>query len=102
MGLIKRPALLPLVALVLVLLPSLAFAQTGSIAGVARDTQGGVLPGVTVTVSSPSLQGIETTVSEANGAYQFPPLPAGTYRADWVIVGADTHRITGAHSFSVK
>lgn len=30
------------------------------------------------------------------------PLPAGSYRADWVIVGADTHRITGAHSFSVK
>lgn len=30
------------------------------------------------------------------------PLPAGAYRADWVIVGADTHRITGAHSFSVK
>jgi hypothetical protein len=29
-------------------------------------------------------------------------LPAGSYRADWVIVGADTHRITGAHSFSVR
>jgi hypothetical protein len=30
------------------------------------------------------------------------PLPAGSYRADWVIVGADTHRITGKHSFSVR
>lgn len=30
------------------------------------------------------------------------PLPAGSYRADWVIVGPDTHRITGAHSFKVK
>ncbi len=30
------------------------------------------------------------------------PLPAGSYRADWVIVGADTHRITGTHNFSVK
>ena len=30
------------------------------------------------------------------------PLPAGNYRADWVIVGADTHRITGKHSFSVS
>jgi methionine-rich copper-binding protein CopC len=30
------------------------------------------------------------------------PLPAGSYRADWVVVGADTHRITGKHSFSVK
>jgi methionine-rich copper-binding protein CopC len=30
------------------------------------------------------------------------PLPAGTYRADWVIVGADTHRITGKHNFSIR
>ena len=30
------------------------------------------------------------------------PLPAGSYRADWVIVGADTHRITGKHSFSIR
>lgn len=30
------------------------------------------------------------------------PLPAGSYRADWVIVGSDTHRITGKHSFSVR
>ena len=30
------------------------------------------------------------------------PLPAGSYRADWVIVGADTHRIKGAHSFSIR
>lgn len=29
------------------------------------------------------------------------PLPAGSYRVDWVIVGADTHRITGKHAFSV-
>lgn len=30
------------------------------------------------------------------------PLPAGTYRIDWVVVGADTHRITGKHSFSIR
>ncbi len=30
------------------------------------------------------------------------PLPAGSYRADWVVIGADTHRITGQHSFSVR
>jgi len=30
------------------------------------------------------------------------PLPAGSYRADWVIVGADTHRIKGAHRFSIR
>lgn len=30
------------------------------------------------------------------------PLPAGTYRVDWVVVGADTHRVAGAHSFAVR
>lgn len=30
------------------------------------------------------------------------PLRAGSYRADWVVVGDDTHRITGQHSFSVR
>ncbi len=30
------------------------------------------------------------------------PLPAGSYRVDWVIVGADTHRITGKHSFNIR
>jgi len=30
------------------------------------------------------------------------PLPAGAYRADWIVAGADTHRVKGAHSFSIK
>lgn len=30
------------------------------------------------------------------------PLPAGSYRVDWATVGADTHRITGSHSFSIR
>lgn len=28
-------------------------------------------------------------------------LPAGTYRVDWHVVGSDTHRITGTHSFTI-
>ncbi|PTQ12690.1 copper resistance protein CopC [Sphingomonas oleivorans] len=30
------------------------------------------------------------------------PLVAGSYRIDWYVVSADTHRITGTHAFSVK
>ena len=30
------------------------------------------------------------------------PLPAGSYRVDWHVVGGDTHRITGTHSFAVR
>ncbi len=29
------------------------------------------------------------------------PLPAGTYRVDWHVVGGDMHRITGTHSFTI-
>lgn len=30
------------------------------------------------------------------------PLPVGTYRVDYHVVSADTHRINGTHVFSVK
>lgn len=30
------------------------------------------------------------------------PLPAGSYRVDWHVVGGDTHRITGQHRFDVS
>ena len=29
------------------------------------------------------------------------PLPAGSYRVDWVVAGADTHRVSGAHRFDI-
>lgn len=29
------------------------------------------------------------------------PLPAGTYRVDWHVVGGDTHGVTGTHSFTI-
>jgi hypothetical protein len=46
--------LLPLIIAVL-LVPTLAHAQGGSIAGVVRDSSGGALPGVVVEVTSPAL-----------------------------------------------
>ena len=52
---------------------------TGTIKGHVEDVQGGALPGVTVTVSSPSLQGTRTAVTSANGDYIVPFLPAGEY-----------------------
>jgi methionine-rich copper-binding protein CopC len=30
------------------------------------------------------------------------PLPAGTHRVDYHVVGADTHRVTGSFTFRVK
>ncbi|HOM94984.1 MAG TPA: carboxypeptidase-like regulatory domain-containing protein, partial [Candidatus Saccharicenans sp.] len=58
----------------------LVFAQsreTGAITGTVIDEAGAPLPGVTVTLSGPSLMGIRTYVTDARGVYRFPALPPG-------------------------
>src|SRR5882762_11721864 len=61
-----------------------AFAQSvssGTIEGTIKDESNAVLPGVTVTVTSPALQvGQLVQVSDSSGNYKFVDLPAGTYR----------------------
>jgi carboxypeptidase family protein len=52
----------------------------GRLTGVVTDTQGAVMPGVTVTATSPALIGSQTTVTQPDGKYLFPALPTGTYR----------------------
>jgi len=53
---------------------------TGSIYGVVRDASGGVLPGATVTATSPALQreSVSAVTNDA-GAYRLSLLPAGLY-----------------------
>src|SRR5258707_8278404 len=73
-----------------------AFAQgggastTGSINGKVADTSGGVLPGVTVTVSSASLMGVQSTVTAAEGLYRFPAMPPGSYTVTYELPGFNT------------
>ena len=50
-------------------------------------TQGAVLPGVTVTATSPSLIGVQTTVTQADGRYMFPAMPSGTYKLAFDLTG---------------
>ena len=77
----SRAAWFAIVA-ILVLGASPAFAQIGQgrLAGTVTDTQGAVLPGVTVTATSPALIGVRTAVTEADGKYLFPGMPSGTYK----------------------
>jgi hypothetical protein len=51
----------------------------GSIFGKVTDASGGVLPGVTVTVTGPALQQPLTAVTSESGTYQFPSVPIGTF-----------------------
>jgi Carboxypeptidase regulatory-like domain len=62
--------------------------SSGTIEGTVKDESNAVLPGVTVTVTSPQLQvGQLVQVSDAAGAYKFVDLPAGTYRLKAELTG---------------
>ena len=68
--------------------PSAAQTTTSTIYGVIKDSAGGVLPGVTVSVSSPALQVPSiTTISEADGTYRVTDLPAGAYQVVYDLPG---------------
>jgi hypothetical protein len=49
----------------------------GSVRGRVTDPQGGVLPGVTITASSPNVAGTFTAATDEEGAYRLLNLPAG-------------------------
>src|SRR5712692_5274063 len=83
------------IALLLVLsllLATAAFAQTaetGAITG--KVTQNGTgLPGVTVEVRSPYLQGVRTEVTDAQGNFRFSLLPPGDYALTASLSGFNT------------
>ena len=65
--------------------------SSGTIHGVVRDQSGGVLPGVTATLTSPALQVRELVqVTNTEGEYRFVDLPAGTYTLKFELTGFST------------
>ncbi len=78
--------------LALLALPSVAFAQaSASVVGVVRDSSGAVLPGVTVTASSPALiERTRTTVTDSAGQYRLEQLRGGTYSVTFSLSGFQT------------
>lgn len=64
--------------------------STGSISGDVKDAQGGVLPGVTVTATSPAQIGQLTAVTNEAGVYRFPAVPPGEYRLTYELAGFQT------------
>jgi hypothetical protein len=79
---------LALLALALGLSPAFAQGtQTGVITGIVHATDGAALPGVTVTLSSPVLQGVRSITTDATGAYHFRALPPGNYKVSFALSG---------------
>src|SRR4029450_10069867 len=94
-GRFRRTLLLVTVGFLVV--PNMVAAQAQTaIAGVARDTTGAVLPGVTAAVPSPAiLEGTRTAITDANGQYRVVDLRPGTYRVVFTLPGFGTVRREG-------
>jgi hypothetical protein len=95
----RRSSLARLLAstMLLVLPPFAGFSTAAqgdaAIYGLITDESGGVLPGVTVTVTSSALQVPSvSTVSQANGEYRLTPLPIGVYQVEYKLEGFQTVR----------
>jgi hypothetical protein len=83
------PRVLPasaIVALLTAAVPALA-QQTGTISGTVKDTQGAVLPGVTVEARSSVLPTPRSTVTDGAGEYDLPALPPGEYTVTFALSG---------------
>ena len=63
---------------------------TGAINGKITDTSGAIMPGVTVSISSPSMQGTRTDVTGVDGIYRFSAIPPGEYRVTYELGGFET------------
>lgn len=83
-----------LTASLAVVSPALAQSD-GSIRGYVKDEQGAVLPGVTVTATSPALLAPVTGVTDGTGYYRLLNLPPGTYAVTAELSGFSTFRREG-------
>ena len=84
-----------IVALLFLAFDRAAFAQTGTatINGQVTDESGAVLPGVTVTATSPALQVPQViAATDQEGRYRLTPLPIGTYNVTFELAGFKTVR----------
>jgi len=77
-----------LLAILLMFSPA-AHAQYGSIAGVARDSSGAVMAGVTVQAASPvMIEGSRTVSTGGDGRYALVDLPPGSYSVTFTMPGS--------------
>ena len=92
----RLPLLIVIFLLLCPLFGSPAFGQQtlGGLTGVVTDTQGGILPGVSVTLIGDQTALTRTQVSGSNGFYDFANLPIGTYTVSFTRDGFETQKMT--------
>src|SRR3954453_16028688 len=106
---IERALGLVAVLACLSLIPGFASAQSNAtIAGVAKDSSGAILPGVTVEAASPSLiEKTRTAVTDGAGQYKIVNLVPGVYTVTFTLTGFNTVKregieLTGSFTASVN
>jgi Carboxypeptidase regulatory-like domain len=93
---LRQTSMLLVVALVCMAVPAMSQTLTGNITARAQDSTAAVIPGVDVTVSSPSMiGGSRNAVTDETGSYRFTLLPPGTYRVTFALPGFKTLNIDG-------
>ncbi len=70
--------------------PAHAQVNSASIAGTITDSQGGVLPGVTLTVTNAESGTVRTSVTEADGKYRVAGISPGRYNLTAELPGFQT------------
>jgi carboxypeptidase family protein/TonB-dependent receptor-like protein len=82
-----------LILVLLCLIPAMSYAQEAVILGRVTDDTGAVLPGVTVTATSPALQVPQVLgTTDERGEYRLASLPIGTYAVVYALEGFETVR----------
>ncbi|PYQ99332.1 MAG: hypothetical protein DMF96_07250, partial [Acidobacteria bacterium] len=89
LGEVVGPAL---IALVFAGYPAVLRAQTtsASVSGSVQDSQGAVLPGVTVTMTSRTQGNVLTAITDAGGRFVFPIVRPDTYTLQVTLQGFKT------------
>ena len=62
-------------------------ATTGAMNGTVTDNTKAVLPGVTVTITSPAMMGTRTDVTNEQGQYRFAAVTPGEYKMTFELQG---------------
>ncbi len=96
---LKRISLVLLVLALVAAVPASA-ALVGTASGVVKDSAGAPLPGASVTLTGPALQGARSSVTRADGSWRLFNLPAGDgYKAVFQLSGFKT---VNSEAFSVR
>ena len=70
--------------------PALAQNPTGGLTGFVTGPDGAALPGVTLTATSPQLQGAKAVTTDPSGSYKLTFMPPGQYQITYRLEGSNT------------